>query len=131
MLFFSIAVPSEAPSKFSVTSKSSTSITATWELPLLGSRNGIIKGFKLYYKKKGSSGSQTMIPINSNLTLTKDVTSLAKYTEYELQVLAFTSVGDGKKSTERVVWTMQDGNRYCNFLLTVTCLGQGQTSHFT
>ena len=54
-----------------------------------------------------------MVPINSGGTLTKDVTGLDKYTEYEFQVLAFTSVGDGPKSPAKVNRTLQDG-KMCN-----------------
>ena len=49
-----------------------------------------------------------MVPINTGVTLTKDVTGLDEYTEYELQVLAFTSVGDGPKSSVKIQRTMQD-----------------------
>ena len=52
-----------------------------------------------------------MVPVTSEATLTKDVTGLDKYTEYEFQVLAFTSVGDGPKSSPKVKRTLQDGKR--------------------
>ena len=113
MLNFSIAAPSQPPSSFSVTAKTSTSIKASWQLPPADSRNGIIRGFKLYYKKKSSTGSAAEEPINSASTFTKDVTGLDKYTEYEFQVLAFTFAGDGIKSTKKFEWTMEDGNRRC------------------
>ena len=57
-----------------------------------------------------------MVPINSGATLTKDVTGLEKYTEYEFQVLAFTSVGDGPKSYAVVRRTNQDGKKFYFFL---------------
>ena len=57
-----------------------------------------------------------MVPINSGATLTKNVTLLDKYTEYEFQVLAFTYVGDGPKSSTKLNRTLQDG-KICN-----TCL---------
>ena len=44
---------------------------------------------------------------------TKRVTRLAKFTEYELQVLAFTSVGDGPKSFVQFAKTKEDGEWYC------------------
>ena len=44
----------------------------------------------------------------------KPVTGLAKFTEYELQVLAFTSVGDGPKSSIRVERTKEDGKSLVN-----------------
>ena len=111
--YYSIAVPSSPPSNFSLTAISPTSIRASWKLPPGDSQNGIIIGFKLFYKKKDSAGSATMVPINSGATLTKDVTLLDKYTEYEFQVLAFTSVGDGPKSPAKVNRTLQDG-KMCN-----------------
>ena len=50
-----------------------------------------------------------MLPINSGGTLTKDITGLDKYTEYDFQVLAFTAAGDGPKSTAVTGLTMEDG----------------------
>ena len=50
-----------------------------------------------------------MLTINSSATRTRDVSGLDKYTEYEFQVLAFTSVGDGPKSTVKVERTKEDG----------------------
>ena len=42
-----------------------------------------------------------------------DVTGLDIYTEYEFEVLAFTSVGDGPKSSPLlVVRTMKDGKNF-------------------
>ena len=111
MLICSIAVPSKAPSKFTVTRTSSTSITASWQLPPADSQNGIITGFKLFYKKKDSAESATMLAINNGTKLTKDVTGLDEYTEYEFQVLAFTSVGDGPKSSVEVEKTNEDGRK--------------------
>ena len=59
----------------------------------------------LFYKRKGSSGSSTQLAINSASAQTKVVTGLDKYTEYEFQVSAFTSVGDGPNSTVKSVST--------------------------
>ena len=101
---------------------SSTSIRASWQLPPVDYRNGVIKGFRLFYKKKSSGGSPTELPINSGSILTKEVTGLDKYTEYEFQVLAFTSVGDGTLSAKKFKRTMEDGIRdivvsYCNVMI--------------
>ena len=104
-------VPSQAPTNFMVTAISSTGIKASWTLLPKYARHGTIKGYKLFYKKKGSTGSATEEPINSGATLTKDVTGLDEYTEYEFQVLAFTSGGDGPKSSVEIEWTLEDGER--------------------
>ena len=95
-----------------MTASSSTSITASWQLPPADSRNGIIKGFKLYYSRKGSTGLPTTFTINNGQIRFKYVTGLDKYSEYEFQVLAFTSVGDGPKSSVVAERTMEDGNNY-------------------
>ena len=105
----SFLVPSQYPANFNVTATTSTSITANWQLPPADSRNGIIRGFKLFYKKKDHASSPTILTINSAGILTRSVTGLDIYTEYEFQVLAFTSVGDGPKSTVRDKRTKEDG----------------------
>ena len=52
-----------------------------------------------------------MLTINDGTRFTTDVTGLAKYTEYEFQVLAFTSVGNGPKSSVKVEITKEDGKK--------------------
>ena len=92
-----------------MTAVSSTSITASWKLPPADSNNGIIRGFKLFYKKKGYAGLENTELINDGNTFTKTVTGLLMYTEYEFQVLAFTSADDGPKSSKLVERTNEDG----------------------
>ncbi|XP_068728042.1 neogenin-like [Montipora capricornis] len=100
-------VPSKAPSKFVVTANTSTSVTASWQLPPTGSRNGIIKGFKLLINRKGSDDKPNVQLVNASnaAVYTKTVTGLQESTEYELQVLAYTSPGDGPKSSAQFVTT--------------------------
>ena len=69
----------------------------------------MIKGFKLFYQRKDSSGSGNILNINSESTLDKDVNGLDKYTEYEFRVLAFTSAGDGVNSSVVRKRTKEDG----------------------
>ena len=108
-------VPSKAPENFTVTEFRSTSITAYWQLPPADSRNGIIAGFKLFYKRKDSVASPTMIILNNGKIHAANVTELDEFTEYEFQVLAFTSVGDGPKSSLELAKTAEDGE--CQFFL--------------
>ena len=105
----SISVPSQAPVNFTVIAVTSTSITATWQPPPADSRNGIITGFKLFYKERGSAGPTNTEQINNKATFSKTVTGLLKYTEYEFKVLAFTSVGDGPNSSVTIERTKADG----------------------
>jgi len=43
--------------------------------------------------------------------LSRDITGLRKYSEYEFQVLAFSSVGNGPKSSVQEVRTNEDGKK--------------------
>ena len=105
-MHYLISVPSQAPSGFTVTASTSTSITASWQLPPKYARHGNITGFKLFYAKKDAVGSPTVFSVTS---LTRVVSGLDNYTEYEFQVLAFSSKGDGPKSLVVVNRTMEDG----------------------
>ena len=105
-----ISVPSQPPTAFKLTASSSTSITASWQLPPVFARHGrTITGFKLFYKKKGCGGSATTLTISSGSILSRNVTGLDKFAEYEFQVLASTSDGDGPKSPVEVKRTKGDG----------------------
>ena len=108
----SIVEPSKAPGGFTVTAKTSTSVTASWQLPPADDRNGVIAGFKVFYVKSGFSKSQTVEDVNNGSTLTKDVTGLDKYTEYQFQVLAYTSAGDGPNSSVKSERTEEDSKKY-------------------
>ncbi|XP_074611315.1 protein sidekick-1-like isoform X2 [Acropora palmata] len=101
-------VPSQAPVNLNVVSKTSTSIMVSWQPPPLESRNGIIIGFKLFHKRKGSAESENTVVVQGGTTLRKSITGLLKYTEYEVQVLAFTAVGDGPKTLIKTVRTARE-----------------------
>ena len=58
-----------------------------------------------------------MVTFNGGKTLSGVINGLDKYTEYEFQVLAFISHGDGPKSSVVVERTMEDGKK-------LDCLGQ-------
>ena len=102
--------PSQAPASFVVSALSSTSVRASWQLPPAGSRHGAIIGFKLFYQRKNSAADYpTVMTIESGSALSRDITGLHKYTAYEFQVLAFSSVGNGPKSSVQEVRTNEDG----------------------
>ena len=105
-----ISVPSQPPAAFKLTASSSTSITASWQLPPVFARHGRnITGVKLFYRKNDSVGSATTLTLSSGSTLSRNVTWLDKYPEYEFQMLAFTSDGDGPKTAVKVERTKEDG----------------------
>ena len=87
----------------------STSISANWQLPPGISRNGPITGFTLYYQKKGSSGQANTVTVDDGTVLSKTITGMEKFTEYDIQVSAFTYAGDGPKSFNVTEKTSEDG----------------------
>ncbi|XP_068731951.1 uncharacterized protein [Montipora capricornis] len=101
-------IPSNAPSGFMVTASNSTSIRASWELPPADSRNGIITGFKLFYRQKHSDNQPKLLNISNASIRAETVRELMKFTEYEFQLLAYTSVGDGPNSSVQFATTMED-----------------------
>ena len=105
-----VTVPSQAPVNLRVVSKTSTSIIVSWQPPPLDSRNGIIIGFKLFYKRKASTDLGHTVNISN--TLTHNAIRLLKYTEYEFQVLAFTQIGNGPSSSVLATRTKQDGKSW-------------------
>ena len=52
-----------------------------------------------------------MVLVKSGSTLTKVFTGLDEYAEYEFQVLAYTSKGDGPKSNSKSATTKEAGEK--------------------
>ena len=65
----------------------------------------------MFYRQKGSVGNLVMESVAGEAALTKDFTSLNKYTKYEFQVLAVGSRGEGPKSSVKLEQTLEDGKR--------------------
>lgn len=65
----------------------------------------------MFYKKKGSIDPPITLTIRNSTSRYAMVTELNVYTEYEFQILAFTSVGDGLNSSLEVKRTAEEGKR--------------------
>lgn len=65
----------------------------------------------MFFKKKGSAERSTSLTISNGTTRYKKLTGLDKYTEYAFQLLAFTAVGDGPKSSIKFGETNEDGKK--------------------
>ncbi|XP_034950760.1 Down syndrome cell adhesion molecule-like protein Dscam2 isoform X25 [Chelonus insularis] len=101
-------VPEQPPHDTTCTTLTSDSIRVSWVSPPLTAANGVITGYKVIYgpsetwydentkDTKITSSSETILP------------QLKKYTNYSMQVLAYTSGGDGVKSAPIHCQTEQD-----------------------
>ena len=111
-------VPDEGPLNVACVSLSPQSLQITWQPPRPDHRNGLIRGYKVFYEpaedsenvlalldhhQEAAAGQQQT---TSELTLF--LSSLAKFSDYRVQVLAFTSAGDGVRSSPLTCTTQED-----------------------
>lgn len=90
------SVPGMGPLIFEANATSSTTIVVKWNPIPEEHCNGIIDGYKVYYGAKNVPFQFKQI--NSNATFTTTLTQLKKFTQYHIQVMGYTRVGDGALS---------------------------------
>ncbi|KAJ8390730.1 hypothetical protein AAFF_G00101100 [Aldrovandia affinis] len=97
------SVPSCGPTNVSAFATTSSSILVRWfEVPE-PDRNGLILGYKVVYKEKDSDSALQFWTVEGNASHSVQLSSLGKYVLYEIQVLAFTRIGDGMPSTPPIL----------------------------
>ncbi|NXB92209.1 SDK2 protein, partial [Vidua chalybeata] len=97
------SVPSSGPSNVSAVATSSSSLMVRWSDIPEADCNGLILGYKVLYKEKGSEARARFWLAEGNASRSAQLTGLAKYTLYEIRVLAFTRMGDGVPSRPPVL----------------------------
>lgn len=111
MLFFS--APDGPPEKVHCVALTSNTIQVSWHPPKPHLRNGLIKGYKVLYAPRPNNrplDNDGKAPKTTRLsTVTTVLEQLDKYTNYSIQVLAFTQGGDGKYSEPISCITLTDG----------------------
>ncbi|XP_018916617.2 cell adhesion molecule Dscam2 isoform X1 [Bemisia tabaci] len=103
-------VPSAPPDDISCESLSSQSIAIQWRPPPQLFQNGHIQGYKLYYESMEEPPMPGHIEAETlQLTATSaEIHNLQKYTNYSIQVWAFTKIGDGVRSKQVFCFTNED-----------------------
>ncbi|XP_024082584.1 Down syndrome cell adhesion molecule-like protein Dscam2 isoform X29 [Cimex lectularius] len=101
-------IPDEPPHEVTCTTLTSQTIRISWVSPAPETANGIIKGYKVIYGPSDTWYDEKSK--DSKITASSEtiIHGLKKYTNYSMQVLAFTSGGDGVKSTPIHCQTEQD-----------------------
>ncbi|NXK65427.1 SDK2 protein, partial [Sylvietta virens] len=97
------SVPSSGPSNVSAVATSSSSLMVRWSDIPEADCNGLILGYKVLYKEKGSEARARFWLAEGNASRSAQLTGLAKYTLYDIRVLAFTRIGDGVPSRPPVL----------------------------
>ncbi|KAL4647248.1 hypothetical protein GN956_G8521 [Arapaima gigas] len=101
-------IPSRAPENVLATATSPETISLSWSTPAKEALNGILQGFRVIYWANLPDGELGEI---RNITTTQpslELDGLEKYTNYSIQVLAFTRAGDGVRSEQIFTRTKED-----------------------
>ncbi|NXS16173.1 SDK1 protein, partial [Mystacornis crossleyi] len=102
------SVPSAPPENVSAEAVSSTQILLTWAAVPESEQNGLILGYKILYKAKDLDFEPKSQTVRGNHTQSVLLSGLRKFVLYELQVLAFTRIGDGVPSSPAVTERTKD-----------------------
>ncbi|XP_078347645.1 protein sidekick-2-like isoform X2 [Oculina patagonica] len=99
--------PSAAPSRVNPMVTGATSVTLTWgHVPSVG-RNGQILGYKIYYRILGRQNTEKEKEVINGLIFSTALTGLESFVTYEFEILAYTKMGNGPRSTAVRATTLQ------------------------
>ncbi|XP_039229550.1 Down syndrome cell adhesion molecule-like protein Dscam2 isoform X12 [Drosophila yakuba] len=90
-------VPSRPPEDVRCAALSSQSLQVSWQPPPIYHTNGLLQGYKLIFEPiiDDIQPSKDEVESRKTTALTMVLTGLRKYTNYSIQVLAHTRMGDG------------------------------------
>ncbi|XP_076655517.1 Down syndrome cell adhesion molecule 1 isoform X13 [Halictus rubicundus] len=101
-------MPDEPPHDTTCTTLTSQTIRVSWISPPLSAANGVITGYKVIYGPSDTWYDENTKDTKISSSTETILHGLKKYTNYSMQVLAFTSGGDGVKSAPIHCQTEQD-----------------------
>uniref|UniRef100_H3B6J6 Sidekick cell adhesion molecule 1 n=1 Tax=Latimeria chalumnae TaxID=7897 RepID=H3B6J6_LATCH len=104
------SVPSAPPENVTAEAVSSTKILVMWGPVPEPDQNGLILGYKVLYREKDSdlNSEPKGQVIKDNFTQSVLLSNLRKYVLYEIQILAFTRIGDGVPTTPALLERTKD-----------------------
>lgn len=114
IIFVGEAVPVGSPENLEAVAISSTEVKLKWKPPSNGTSNGDLLGYKIFYTiisspqpfEEGYKIEEEIevVPAAYN---SHSLVFLDKYTEYQIQVLAFNPAGDGPRTKPVIARTLQ------------------------
>lgn len=104
-------VPSMAPEDVRCVALTSQSLQASWQAPPAHHTNGLLQGYKLNFEQVLDNLGLSNDDVETRKTTAQTIvlTSLRKYTNYSIQVLGYTRMGDGVLSSPTFCQTEADG----------------------
>lgn len=114
IIVYALLVPSLPPEDVRCAALTSHSLQASWQPPLSDHTNGLLQGYKLNFEYVSETLADFSDEIETRKTtaLTIVLTGLKKYTNYSIQVLAYTRMGDGVASKNIYCNTEEDGKDF-------------------
>lgn len=107
--FIFFPVPDHPPTNITAQAVSSSSITVSWNPVPPGHENGVIIGYRVLYVKEREAQPKLNSTLQANVSAVFEVTGLMPFTNYCIQVLAFTRQGDGNISDCLITSTAEGG----------------------
>ncbi|XP_069681715.1 cell adhesion molecule Dscam1-like isoform X3 [Periplaneta americana] len=102
-------VPDMAPQDLRCNAVSPQSVRVRWDPPPPEHRNGIIEGYKVLYKHINLRGGiSSDVEVKKTTNLETNLHGLAKFANYSVRVLAFTTAGEGVRSNPVHCTTEED-----------------------
>lgn len=77
--------------------------------------------FQVVYKEKDSDTAPSFWSVEGNTSHSVQLTGLGKYVLYEIQVLAFTRIGDGRSSSPSILERTLDDGKHAVLKNSVVC----------
>ncbi|CAH0727689.1 unnamed protein product, partial [Brenthis ino] len=100
-------VPEAAPTRVSCAALSSSSMKVSWAPPPQALRAGLIQGYKVIYAPISTDHAEGA-ELKRVTTTETYLHALHKYSNYSVQVAAYTAAGDGKRSAPVYCMTEED-----------------------
>ncbi|XP_070509604.1 cell adhesion molecule Dscam2 isoform X3 [Chironomus tepperi] len=103
-------VPSSSPEDIRCAPLTSTSLQVSWQPPHENYQNGLLQGYKINFEPivDYTVFDNEEPDVKKTTALTTVLTSLRKFTNYSIQILAYTRMGDGVLSAPKFCHTEED-----------------------
>ncbi|XP_043557299.1 Down syndrome cell adhesion molecule homolog isoform X2 [Chiloscyllium plagiosum] len=101
-------VPSRPPDNVQANAISPEAISLSWSMPPKEALNGILQGYRVIYWANLPDGELGEIRNVTTTQVTLELDGLEKFTNYSIQMLAFTRAGDGVRSEQIFTRTKED-----------------------
>uniref|UniRef100_A0A674INI7 DS cell adhesion molecule like 1 n=1 Tax=Terrapene triunguis TaxID=2587831 RepID=A0A674INI7_9SAUR len=123
-------VPSQPPENVRALSITSDVAVISWSEPPRSTLNGVLKGYRVIFWSLYMDGEWGEM---QNITTTRErveLRGMEKFTNYSVQVLAYTQAGDGVRSSQLFyrIAHLNRGQQYMLWVAAVTSAGRGNIS---